>query len=167
MIEFRPLTADDLRLFHGWLQRDHVKRWWRGRETYEQVVEHYLPAIEGREPSDHYLIVLDGTPVGVIQTYLVSDYPDWDAIVDAGEGVAGVDLAIGEEALIGRGLGPDVLRAFAADVVFARAETIALVATVEEANRRSWRAFEKAGFRHVRDVEEDGLPHRLMRLDRR
>jgi hypothetical protein len=28
------------------------------------------------------------------------------------------------------------------------------------------RAFEKAGFRHVRDVEEDGLPQPLMRLDR-
>ena len=41
-----------------------------------------------------------------------------------------------------------------------------MVATVEEPNRRSWRAFEKAGFRHVCDVEEDGLPHRLMRLDR-
>ena len=51
--------------------------------------------------------------------------------------------------------------------MFARAQTTAVVATVEEANRRSWRAFEKAGFRHVRDVEEDGLPHRLMRLDRR
>ena len=73
MIEFTPLTADDLRLFHAWLQREHVKRWWRDREAYEQVVEHYLPAIEGREPTDHYLIVLDGEAVGVIQTYLVVD----------------------------------------------------------------------------------------------
>jgi len=30
----------------------------------------------------------------------------------------------------------------------------------------SRRAFGKAGFRHVRDVEEDGLPHRLLWLDR-
>ena len=60
-----------------------------------------------------------------------------------------------------------MLEAFARDIVFARPETNACVATVEEPNRRSWRAFEKAGFRHVRDVEEDGLPHRLLRLDRR
>jgi len=60
-----------------------------------------------------------------------------------------------------------VLQAFAREVVFARPETHACVATVEEPNRRSWRAFEKAGFRHVRDVEEDGVPHRLLRLDRR
>jgi len=166
VIEFTPLTADHLRLLHAWLQREHVKRWWRDRETYEGVVEHYLPAIEGREPTDLYLIVLDGEPVGMIQTYLVVDHPEWAALIGEGEGVAGVDLLIGEEELTGRGLGPQVLETFAREIVFAAAGTLACVATVEEANHRSWRAFEKAGFRHVRDVEEDGLPHRLMRLDR-
>jgi aminoglycoside 6'-N-acetyltransferase len=166
VIEFRPSTAEDLVLFHAWLQRPHVKRWWRDREDYDEMVAYYLPSIEGREPTDHYLIALDGRPIGVIQTYLVSDHPEWDAIIEAGEGVAGVDLAIGEEDLIGRGLGPQVLSQFVRDVVFGRQDTVACVATVEEANRRSWRAFEKAGFRHTRDVEEEGLPHRLMRCDR-
>lgn len=90
----------------------------------------------------------------MIQTYLVSDYPEWEAIVEVGADVAGVDLLIGEEDLIGRGLGPQVLARFAREVVTASA----VVATVEEENRRSWRAFEKAGFRHVRDVQEDGKP---------
>ena len=98
----------------------------------------------------------------MIQTYLVSDYPEWEAIVEVGADVAGVDLLIGEEDLIGRGLGPQILARFASEVVTASA----VVATVEEENRRSWRAFEKAGFRHVRDVEENGIPHRLLRLDR-
>ena len=166
MITFRPLREHDLVLFHAWLQRPHVKRWWRDRETYEEVVAHYLPCIEGREPTDHYLILLDGRPVGVIQTYFAADYSEWEAIVGTEEGIAGVDLLIGEEELIGNGLGPRVLARFASEVVFARPGTSACVATVEEENRRSWRAFEKAGFAHVRDVEEDGLPHRLMRLER-
>jgi aminoglycoside 6'-N-acetyltransferase len=102
----------------------------------------------------------------MIQTYRVSDYPEWDQIVQVGDGVAGVDLMIGEADLVGRGLGPSILTEFVRDVVFADSDIDAAVATVEEPNRRSWRAFEKAGFRHVRDVEEDGLPHRLMRLDR-
>src|SRR5439155_334317 len=97
---------------------------------------------------------------------LASDYPDWDAVVQVGPGVAGVDLLLGDEDLIGRGLGPRVLGEFARRVVFEDPDVYALVATVEEGNRRSWRAFEKAGFRHVRDVQEDGLPHRLLRLDR-
>ncbi len=162
MIGFRPMTAEDLRLLHTWLQREHVKRWWRDTETYEEVVEHYLPGLE-----EHYVIAVDGRPVGMIQTYFVADYPEWQQIVEeGGDGVAGVDLLIGEEELTGRGLGPRILEAFLRDVVFRRPDTTACVATVEEANRRSWRAFEKAGFHHVRDVEEDGLPHRLMRIDR-
>jgi RimJ/RimL family protein N-acetyltransferase len=102
----------------------------------------------------------------MIETYLVSDFPEWDAVVEVGEGVAGVDLLIGEAELMGQGLGPQILEAFAREVVFARPETHALVAAVEESNRRSWRAFEKAGFRYERDVEEEGKPHRLMRLER-
>jgi len=44
------------------------------------------------------------------------------------------------------------------------------IADPDAENHASLRAFEKAGFRHVRDVEEEmdgvGVPHRLMRLDR-
>jgi aminoglycoside 6'-N-acetyltransferase len=165
VIEFQPLRKDDLPLVRDWLGRDHVRRWWR--DSIDESMTDYEQAIDGLDPSDHYLIVVDGAPVGMIETYLVSDHPDWDAIVQVGEGVAGVDLLIGEEGLTGRGLGPRILEAFTSDVVFASPGIHACVAAVDEANRRSWRAFAKAGFRYVRDVEEDGLPHRLMRLDRR
>jgi aminoglycoside 6'-N-acetyltransferase len=137
-----------------------VARWWR--DDIRESLSEYGAALDGREPTDHYMVVVDGRRAGMIQTYLVSDYPDWEEVVHAGPGVAGVDILIGEEELIGQGLGPQILAAFARDVVTAPS----VIATVEEANRRSWRAFEKAGFRYVRDVEEDGLPHRLMRLDR-
>jgi len=164
VIEFRPLREDDLPLVRAWLEREHVRRWWRG--PIDEAIDKRRQGIEeGR--TDQYLIVVDGRPAGLIQTYLVADSPDWEEIVGAEPGLAGVDLLIGEEELVGRGLGPEVLQAFAREVVFARPETHACVATVEEPNRRSWRAFEKAGFRHVRDVEEDGVPHRLLRLDRR
>jgi RimJ/RimL family protein N-acetyltransferase len=163
-IAFPPLTGADLPLVEEWLRRDHVARWWRD-DVGESIAE-YRRAVEGREPTEHFLIEVDGGPVGMIQTYLVSDYPEWEEVVQVGAGVAGVDLMIGEVDQIGSGLGPEVLVQFARDVVFRQPGTHAVVATVEEANRRSWRAFEKAGFRHVRDVEEDGLPHRLMRLER-
>jgi aminoglycoside 6'-N-acetyltransferase len=135
VIEFRPLAESDLPLLRTWLEREHVRLWWR------EPVEHEL----AQELAGRFVIVVDGSPAGMIQTY-------------DGE----VDLLIGEEELTGRGLGARILSQFVdehvqGDVAFA---------LVEEGNRRSWRAFEKAGFRHVRDVEENGLPHRLMRLDR-
>lgn len=165
-IEFRPLVAEELELLHDWLQRDHVKRWWRDPETVEGVRRHYLPAIEGREPTDLYAIVVDGRAVGMIETYLVADYPEYDELVDVGPGVAGVDLLIGEEELTGRGLGTAVLQSFVEDVVFAQPGTTACVAGVEVGNDRSLRAFAKAGFTPVRDYEEEGRPHRLVRRDR-
>ena len=163
MIEFRPLTEGDLPLLGEWLRREHVARWWR--EPIEHELAEFRDGIAGREPTHYFLIVLDGRPVGMIQTYLASDYPEWEEVVRVGEGIAGVDLLIGEEERIGQGIGPAVLEEFTRLVVFADPETRACIATVEEENRRSWRAFEKAGFRHVRDVEEEGVPCRLMWLD--
>jgi aminoglycoside 6'-N-acetyltransferase len=135
VIEFRALAETDLPLLRSWLEREHVRLWWREPIEYELAQE-----LQGR-----YVIVVDGREVGLIQTY-------------DGE----VDLLIGEEDCVGRGLGPQILSRFVAEIV----ETDCAFALVEEGNRRSWRAFEKAGFRHVGDVEENGLPHRLMRLDR-
>jgi aminoglycoside 6'-N-acetyltransferase len=164
VIEFRPLTEADLGLVRDWLGREHVARWWS--EPVEQEIAGCRAGIEGSAPTDYYLVALGGRPIGLVQTYRASDYPEWDEIVQVGPGVAGVDLLIGEPDLIGRGHGPRILDAFASRIVFADPDVHAVVATVEEPNRRSWRAFEKAGFHHVRDVDEDGLPHRLLRLDR-
>jgi aminoglycoside 6'-N-acetyltransferase len=139
MIEFRPFTPEDLPLLRAWLEREHVRLWWR------EPIEHEL----AEDPAGRFVIVVDGRAAGMIQSY-----------------DAEIDLLIGEEDLIGRGIGSQVLSRFAREVVFTRPGVTAVVATVEEGNRRSWRAFEKAGFRHVSDVEEEGRPHRLMRLDR-
>src|SRR5207237_780592 len=111
VIEFRRLTEDDLPLVEEWLRREHVARWWR--DDIGDSLAEYRAALEGREPTDHYLIVVDGRPVGMIQTYLVSDYQEWEEVVQVGPGVAGVDVLIGEVELIGRGLGPKALAAFA------------------------------------------------------
>lgn len=152
MIEFRQITEADISQIQEWLGREHVALWWRNEDATTYLAQ----------PHEHFIIVVDDRDVGMIQTYLVDDYPEWKAVVGEEPGLSGVDLFIGEEDAIGAGLGPQVLAAFINERVF----TAVCVATVEEANRRSWRAFEKAGFRHVGDVEEEGLPHRLMRLDR-
>jgi RimJ/RimL family protein N-acetyltransferase len=166
-IGFRALAADDIGLVYEWRRRPHVRAWWSEIEAFEDAERKYLPRIERREPTAVYLILLAGRPVGLIQTYLVDDYRDeWP--LDVESGVAGVDLFIGEEDLIGRGLGPRVLEEFVRDVVLANPATIACVAGPDIRNRASVRAFEKAGFVRVGVVEVPGgdAPELLLRLDR-
>ena len=168
MITFRPVNREDLPLVHEWHQRPHVKRWWVARDTLEETEGHYVPTIDGTEPTDHYLALLDGEPFGMIQTYLVSDYPDYAALIGEGEGTAGVDIYIADESLTGRGLGTEMLRRFVDEIVFARPETTAATADPDKRNMASIRAFEKAGFRVVREFHdpEDDAPHVLVRRDR-
>ena len=133
------------------------------------MVAHYLPAIEGSDPTDHYIVVLEATAIGMVQTYVVADYPDyaaWSAVTD--RATAGVDIVIGEEELTGKGLGTEILRRFVDEIVFARPQTTSCVADPDARNIASLRAFEKAGFHVERTFvdPEDGQTHALVRRDR-
>jgi RimJ/RimL family protein N-acetyltransferase len=167
-LRFRRLEPDDLRLLHQWLQRPHVQRWWHDCDTYEEVVEHYLPSISGDDPADPFVVLLDDRAVGFVQTYLVADYPEYADATGVGDGVAGVDLFIADAELTGHGLGTELLRRFVEEIVFARATTIACVADPDVGNTASLRAFEQAGFRVVGQFvdPEDGRLHALVRRDR-
>lgn len=166
-VGFRPLRESDLPLVHEWFGRDHVRRWWGDRGDLRQTVEHYGPSLEGRDPTDLYAIVLDGRDAGMIQTYLVADYPDWAEVIGVGADVAGLDLFLGEDELVGRGYGTDVIRAFVTEIVFAREATRACVADPDAENLGSLRAFEKAGFARVSEFvdPDDGRLHALVRRE--
>lgn len=168
-IGFRPLLADDLTVLHAWLGRPHVERWWGARGTLEETVAHYGPAIDGTDPTDVYVVLVDGRDAGMIQTYRVSSYPEYAALIGLGVGVAGVDVFLAEEDLVGRGIGTDVIDRFTSEVVLAEPEIAACVADPDAENVASLRAFAKAGFAPVRTFvdPEDGRVHVLVRRERR
>jgi aminoglycoside 6'-N-acetyltransferase Ib len=160
------MEMDDLRLMHDWLQRPHVRRWWREGDTYQAVFDSYSPAIAGSDPTDLYLVLLEGREIGFIETYLVVNYPEYASLIGRGEGTAGVDLFIADSALTGKGIGSETLRRFVSQFVFANPSTRRCVAGAEAANVASIRAFEKAGFRIVSEFVEDGNDSLLLQLDR-
>lgn len=120
------------------------------------MVDRYLPAIEGRDPTDLYVVLLEGREIGFIKTYLVVDYPEYASLIGVGEGAAGVDLFIADSDLTGKGVGSEILRRFVSQMVFAKATTRRCMAGPEAVNVASVRAFEKAGFRAVREFIEAG-----------
>ena len=94
-----------------------MRRWWDDgleRKDYpEDTIRDWREAIEGRDPTDMFLIRMDGRPIGVIQSYRVDIYPDHIAeIGPLGRPAFELDVFIGEPDLIGRGYGPALLREF-------------------------------------------------------
>src|SRR5215203_6122925 len=105
-ISFRPLAYADLSLLQRWLSKPHVEQWWHEPLDLPGVQARFGPRIDGVEPTQVYLIQYGARPAGWIQWYRWSDYPDHAAQLGAERSSAGIDLAIGEEELIGIGLGP-------------------------------------------------------------
>jgi RimJ/RimL family protein N-acetyltransferase len=165
-ITFRSLTYADLPLLVRWLNTPHVREWWQhDPRTLEEAIEKYTPLIEGTEPTSAYIILYDERPIGYIQAYKIADWPEYASAIEVEEGAAGVDLFIGEE-YAHRGLGAPILRAFLRDIVFAMPGVACCVIGPSASNATAIRAYEKAGFRHLKTVAVPGEeePEYLMRI---
>jgi len=164
MMLFRPLDRSDFPLLQKWLAGPHVNRWWHETLDLAGVEAKFGPRVDGTEPTHVFMIEDNGQPAGWIQWYWWSDYPAHAAQLGAEPGSAGIDLAIGEEAMIGRGLGPAAIVQFLRQIVFANS----VYCDPEEANVRSLRAFEKAGFTAMHSVQLAGenFRRRVVRFTR-
>jgi hypothetical protein len=92
------------------------------------------------------------SPIAYIQWYPVSDFAESMALVSESENVAGVDVFIGEEDCLYRGLGPVFINKFLEDIVFAVPETQSCMVDPEPENTAAIQAYEKIGFRHSHTV---------------
>jgi hypothetical protein len=81
VIAFEPFRQEHVPLLRDWLSRERVRRWWR-----DESLAHAEDALAGRDASLYYLIAVDGRAVGMIQTYLVSDHPEWERSSARGRG---------------------------------------------------------------------------------
>jgi len=167
-ISFRPLSRADFPQIQRWLVEPHVLIWWRDGLDLAGVHAKYGPRVDGTDPTHVYMIEMEGRAVGWIQWYLWADYAAHGQQLGATPGSAGIDLAIGERRMTGKGLAPDVIRLFLAQVVFANPDVTAVFADPLENNLRSLHAFEKAGFAVERKVKLEGekVQRCVIRLDR-
>jgi RimJ/RimL family protein N-acetyltransferase len=170
---FAPLREEDIPLARRWLLLPHVRRWWNDdpdeHDYPEGTIAEWLPAIRGEDPTNMFVIALNGRPIGVIQSYRVQDYPDY--VAELGELPApaiSIDLFIGEPDLIGKGHGPALLRTFL-PLAFDRHALDYCVIGPSRANVAAIRSYEKVGFRYLKEYrEEDTIdpPHVLLDIHR-
>lgn len=148
--------AADYTLLVRWRAEPHVHQWWDPDDpapSFEEVVAHYGPRVRGEDPTFACIVELDGRPAGYVQFYRWDSFPDEAGEMDVAfdEQTFGLDIHIGEPDLIDQGIGS---RAVALLCAYLERELDAsrVALTTELANARAQRAYEKAGFRKVRQV---------------
>jgi aminoglycoside 6'-N-acetyltransferase len=156
MIRLLRDAPADYALMARWRSAPHVHEWWdpdEPRLTPEGAAADYGPRARGEEPTTACVIELAGRPVGYVQFYRWLDHPGADDELDvrADPDTFGIDLFIGEADAIDRGIGTRVVRAIC-DHLERELGASSVALTTELTNLRAQRAYEKAGFRRVRQV---------------
>ncbi|MDP9252028.1 MAG: acetyltransferase [Chloroflexota bacterium] len=147
-----------------------MRRWYHdvAAETYpDDTISDYRLAIRGEDPTDHFVIELDGRPLGLIQSYRIDEDAEYAAMVALDRPAIGIDLFIGEPDLIGHGHGPALIRTFLRSVAFPRYGVDLCAIGPARSNVAAIRAYEKAGFRFLKTYLEPDTrepEHYLMEL---
>jgi RimJ/RimL family protein N-acetyltransferase len=150
-VTLQPFRKPHLTLLAQWLGAPHVARWYPDPEG--NLAWATRPPAGG----DHAIIACGGEEIGYLRWQRV-DRPTLDALglSEIPANSVDADILIGSATHIGMGLGPAAL-----DVLAARLgcdPDVPLIGlTTERENTRAHRAFEKAGFRRVRQYEAPGL----------
>lgn len=161
MISFRPLTPADLPLLHEWLQRPHVSEWWSPTPTLAEVAADFLPLTRAESAERGYIALLDGEPLGFIQSYGVmgSGGGWWEDERDPG--ARGVDQFLAHEAQLGQGLGAAMLLAFT-EALFRDPAVSKVQVDPAPDNERAIRCYRRAGFLPQGIVQTPDGPALLM-----
>ncbi len=158
---FRRVTRADFPLLASWLAQPHNRRWWNHETDPESIEKDFGAAADGREPGEDHLGLVDGVPVALFQRARWHDYPEYvqeiTPILSVGPDAATIDYLIGDQTQTGRGLGPLLIAAYTEKLFVDMPDITEIVVPIVAANRRSWRAIERAGYTRVAegDLEPD------------
>lgn len=155
---FRDLTPRDLPMVARWLAEPHLKEWWGDPAEAIEEIEAAIDDIS----TEPLIVELDGRPIAYLQNY-DPHLEDGHPYQDQPTGTLGLDMSIGDPALVGMGHGSAIIRQFAAQLFDEGAPR--LIIDPDPANGRAIRAYEKAGFRPFDTRTTQYGPALMMALD--
>ena len=146
-VALRAMARGDLPDMLRWRQAEHVARWFaaEGPPTEESIVERYGPRIDGMASTRMWVVEVNGRSVGFCQDYRLRDHPEFAALTPDPEAV-GVDYAIGEPHMLGRGVGTAMLWTWLAGAHKRYRDVSTYFAAPDHRNEASLRVLDKVGF---------------------
>ncbi len=158
-ITFRKATIDDHQMLESWLQKPHVlenvpdESW--GWET--ELL---------REPEWREMLIaeLHGKPMGFLQIIdpALEETRYWG---DVSKNLRAIDIWIGEEALVGKGYGTQMMKK-AFDRCFSAPDVTAIIIDPLASNERGIRFYQRLGFEFLRTEWFDGYECAVHKLTR-
>ena len=142
--QFRPMSAGDLPLVRDWLRVPHVRQWWHDADDFE-----FVSGDLGHHDMAQFIVSVDQRPFGYLQCYRIGD---WHAgFGPQPDGTRGVDQFIADPKMVGCGHGSAFIRQFIEGLL--DGGTPRIVIDPSPTNPRAIRAYEKAGFRRVHEID--------------
>jgi RimJ/RimL family protein N-acetyltransferase/adenylate kinase family enzyme len=150
MFEFRELSPSDFELLHSWLNKDHVYPYYDGKITLENVKAKYQKNIDS-DAVFPFIVYMEMKPIGFIQIYHAPQVGDgwWES---EPEGTWGTDQFIGELKYMGKGIGSKFVQQFT-DELLAKPHIKKIITDPAPNNPRAIRAYQKAGFRKLGEID--------------
>lgn len=136
-------------MLNDWMAAPHVARWWQSPIGLDEVRTTFEPTVARTDLTEVFMVEADSLPIGMIQRYRLADYPQWEQIVApgvSGSHLAGIDYLLGSESHLGQGIGSEMISEFVALTLAQYPDVDSIVVGMNQGNRRSWRALERAGF---------------------
>ncbi|MET0445505.1 MAG: GNAT family N-acetyltransferase [Pseudorhodoplanes sp.] len=149
-IAFLPVQPEHYPLLRMWLAKPHMREWWGDPE---QELGYIRDMVEGRDTTRPFVITLAGEPVGYIQYWFIGHHQneqwikDHPWLIELPADAIGVDLSLGNEQVLSKGIGSAALATFVRMLRDEGHHTI--IIDPDPANARAVRAYTKAGFRPV------------------
>ncbi|WP_319412258.1 GNAT family N-acetyltransferase [uncultured Cohaesibacter sp.] len=156
-IGFRPVEKPDLPLLHDWLSKPHVAKWWDPAEKAISSIERHM----GDDAVTPLMVCLDESAFAYMQLCeLDVDRNEDNVPIECPVGTIGLDQFIGPEDKVGIGLGPRFLKLIITKL-FCEG-TPAVLVDPDPSNLFAIRAYEKAGFIRLRQVDKKNGPTLFM-----
>jgi RimJ/RimL family protein N-acetyltransferase len=165
-ISFHPVTHDHLPMLKGWLEQPHMQQWWGDPDT---ELGYIRDMVEGRDTTRPFIFHANGKPAGYIQYWFACHHQNDEWTVDdpwlkeIPADAIGVDLSIGEEGLLSKGIGSAALNRFSRKLAGEGHSTIIIDPDVD--NARAIRAYEKAGYRAIAELKDKTGDTFIMQFD--
>lgn len=162
-IRFVPLEEVHFSLIHQWFNNPHVQAFYSLRSwTLEDVAKKLMPHIRHEKQIHGFIIFVNTIPVGYVQYCPVKDHPweDQELPENIAQEAAGMDLFIGEEKYLGKGLGQEIVLCFLENYIWPYYQYCIVDPDVR--NESSIRLFQKCGFiKHKVISTADALKRRV------